>query len=64
MVPWKDALTDEEIAAVLTYVRQNPEWGNKAPEVKPQRVKAVREKTKSRNRPYSQEELLKVAPAD
>ena len=64
MVPWKDALTDEEIAAVLTYVRQNPEWGNKAPEVKPERVKAVREKTKSRNQPYSQEELLKVSPAD
>jgi mono/diheme cytochrome c family protein len=64
MVPWKDALTDEEIAAVLTYVRTNPEWGNKAPEVKPERVKAVREKTKSRNQPYSQEELLKVVPAD
>jgi mono/diheme cytochrome c family protein len=64
MVPWKDALTDEEIAAVLTYVRTNPEWGNKAPEVKPERVKAVREKTKSRNQPYSQEELLKVSPAD
>jgi mono/diheme cytochrome c family protein len=64
MVPWKDSLTDEEIAAVLTYVRQNPEWGNKAPEVKPDRVKAVREKTKGRNQPYSQEELLKVSPAD
>jgi mono/diheme cytochrome c family protein len=64
MVPWKDALTDEEIAAVLSYVRQNPEWSNKAPEVKPERVKAVREKTKGRNQPYSQEELLKVAPAD
>jgi mono/diheme cytochrome c family protein len=64
MVPWKDALADEEIAAVLTYVRQNPEWGNKAPEVKPERVKDVRAKTKSRNQPYSQEELLKVSPAD
>jgi mono/diheme cytochrome c family protein len=64
MVPWKDALTDEEIAAVLTYVRQNPEWGNKAPEVKPERVKDVRAKTKGRNQPYSQEELLKVSPAD
>jgi mono/diheme cytochrome c family protein len=64
MVPWKDALTDEEIAAVLSYVRQNPEWGNKATEVKPERVKAVREKTKGRNQPYSQEELLKVSPAD
>jgi len=64
MVPWRGALTDEEIAAVLTYVRQNPEWGNKAPEVKPERVKEVREKTKGRNQPFSQEELMKVSPAD
>jgi hypothetical protein len=45
-------------------VRTNPEWGNKAPEVKPERVKQVREKTKGRNQPFSQEELLKVSPAD
>ena len=64
MVPWRDALTDEEIAAVLTYVRQNPEWGNKAPEVKPERVKQVREKTKGHNQSYSPEELLKISPAD
>ena len=64
MVPWKSSLTDEEIAAVLTYVRQNAEWGNKAPEVKPERVKQVREKTKGRNQPYSPEELLKISPAD
>lgn len=64
MVPWKDALNDEEIAAVLTYIRQNPEWGNQAPEVKPDRVKAVREKTKGRSQPWTQEELQKVAPAD
>ena len=64
MVPWRDALTDEEIAAVLSYIRQNPEWGNKAPEVKPERVKEVREKTKGRNQPYSPEELLKVSPSE
>ena len=64
MVPWRDTLTDEEIAAVLTYVRQNPEWGNKAPEVRPERVKDAREKTKGRNQPYTQEELLKISPAD
>jgi mono/diheme cytochrome c family protein len=64
MVPWKDQLSDEEIAAVLTYIRQNPEWGNKAPAVTPERVKAVREKTKGRNQPFSQDELLKIAPAD
>jgi mono/diheme cytochrome c family protein len=64
MVPWRESLTDEEIAAVLTYVRQNPDWGNNAPEVKPERVKDVREKTKSRKQPYSPEELLKISPAD
>jgi mono/diheme cytochrome c family protein len=64
MVPWKDNLSDEEVAAVLTYVRQNPEWGNKAPEVKPERVKEVRAKTKGRNQPWTPEELLKISPAD
>jgi mono/diheme cytochrome c family protein len=64
MVPWKGALTDEEIAAVLTYVRQNPEWGNKAPAVQPDRVKQVREKTKDRTQPWSAEELLKISPGD
>ncbi len=64
MVPWKDSLTDEEIAAVLTYVRQNKEWGNNASEVKPERVKAVREKIKDRALPYTPDELLKVSPAE
>jgi mono/diheme cytochrome c family protein len=64
MVPWRDTLTDEDIAAVLTYVRQNAEWGNKAPEVKPDRVKDVRAKTKGRTQPYTAEELLRISPAD
>jgi len=64
MVPWKDSLTDEEIAAVLTYVRQNKEWGNNAPEVKPERVKAVREKIKDRALSFTPDELLKISPAD
>jgi len=64
MIPWKDSLNDEEIAAVLTYVRQNKDWGNNAPEVKPERVKAVREKLKDRNLPFTPEELLKLSPAE
>jgi len=65
MVPWKDVLNDEEIAAVLTYVRQNKEWGNNAPEVKPERVKAVRDKIKERGAtPFSPGELQKIAPTD
>lgn len=62
MVAWKDTFNDEEIAAVLTYVRQ--EWGNKAPDVTPERVKEVRGKTKDRSTPYSPDELMKVSPAE
>ncbi len=64
MVPWKDVLNDEEIAAVLTYVRQNAEWGNKAPAVTPERVKQVREKSKAHPQSWTSEELLKISPAD
>jgi mono/diheme cytochrome c family protein len=64
MVPWRDVLSDEEIAAVITYVRGQKEWGNKAPDVTPERVKAVREKEKSRTQPWTADELKKINPAD
>lgn len=64
MVPWKDVLSDEEIAAVLTYVRQNKEWGNSAPAVTPEQVKAVREKIKGRSQPFTPAELKTISPAD
>lgn len=64
MVPWKDVLNDEEIADVLTYVRQNKEWGNNAPVVTPERVAQVREKVKDRALPFTPDELLKISPAD
>ncbi len=57
MPPWKDLLKDEDIAAALTYVRQNKEWGNSAPEVKPGQIKAIRDKIKDRSDPFSAEEL-------
>jgi len=58
MVPWKDILKDDEIAAVISFVRQ--EWGNKAPAVKPEEVKAARDATKDRGEAWTAEELLKV----
>ena len=63
MVPW-NSLSDEDIAAVITYVRQNKEWGNTASAVTPARVKAVREKIKNRPGPFTPDELLKFSPAD
>jgi len=62
MVPWRDTLSDDEIAAVLTYVRQN--WGNSAPEVKPEEVKAIREKTAGHSGQWFGDELLKISESE
>ena len=64
MVPWKDALKDEDIAAVATFVRQNKDWGpeHNAPAVKPEDVKAIRDATASRAAAWTQPEIEEVAP--
>jgi mono/diheme cytochrome c family protein len=64
MVPWKDVLNDEDIASVLTYIRKNKDWGNDAPAVTPDRVKAVRGKVANRAAPFTPAELLQVNPAE
>ena len=60
MPPWKDTLNDEEIAAVITFIRTNPEWGNNASPVTPEQVKAIRDKTASQSGQFFVEDLLKV----
>jgi mono/diheme cytochrome c family protein len=59
MPPWRDVLRDEEIAAALTYVRGNKNWGNSAPAVTPEQVKAIRDKVAARTA-WLPEDLLKV----
>ena len=49
MPPWKENLTDEEIAYVLTYIRGNQEWGNSASQVTSDQVKAIRGKMAGRS---------------
>ncbi|HYG24811.1 MAG TPA: cytochrome c [Verrucomicrobiae bacterium] len=63
MVPW-NMLSDEEVAAVITYVRQNKEWGNNASAVTPEQVKAVREKVGNRAQPFTAAELLQIDPTE
>ena len=58
MLPWRDALKDEEVAAVLTYVRNG--WGNKAPTVDAALVKKIRTDTVDRASAWTSEELLKI----
>jgi mono/diheme cytochrome c family protein len=60
MTPFGGMLNDDEVASVLTYVRNN--FGNKAAAVQPADVKRVRESTKGRQGFYQTSEILKEHP--
>ncbi len=60
-MPAWNQLKDEEIAAVLTYIRN--EWGNKAPPITAERVSKIRAETASQTTPNTQE-ALKALPAE
>jgi mono/diheme cytochrome c family protein len=49
-MPAWHAMADDELAALMSYIRSD--WGNKAPEIVTDTVKAQREATKSRTEPY------------
>ncbi|MGB3851219.1 MAG: PVC-type heme-binding CxxCH protein [Tunicatimonas sp.] len=62
MTPFGRMLNDEEIASVLTYVRNS--FGNVAAPVMPEAVTVVREATKDKTGFYSPQELLKAHPLE
>ena len=62
MTPFEGLLNDDEVAAVLTYVRNS--FGNKASAISPSKVKEVRAATKDKTGFYSPEELLKQHPLE
>ena len=62
MTPFGAMLKDDEIAAVLTYVRNS--FGNKASAISPGKVKAVRAAVKDKTGFYSPEELLRLHPLE
>jgi mono/diheme cytochrome c family protein len=49
---------DDQIAAVLTYIRQ--EWGNKAGPITPEQVAAIRTLEAARAKPWTAAELLAI----
>ena len=57
-MPAFGTLADEEIAAVLTYIRSD--WGNQAAAVTPAAVKAQREVTQAQTGPYDGGAALKA----
>jgi len=60
MTGFEQLLKDEEIAAVLTYVRQS--FGNDYDPIKPEAVKAVRKAAENQNSFYQIEDLMKEHP--
>jgi len=65
MTPFKDSLSDADIAAVLTFVRMNPEWKHNATPVTPEQVAKIREATKARGMiNWSAAELLNIPEND
>lgn len=62
MTPFGGLLNDEEMAAVLTYVRNS--FGNQGSAILPERVKKVRAATESKQDFYSPEQLLKEHPME
>jgi mono/diheme cytochrome c family protein len=58
MAPLGAVLKDEQIANVLSYIRQ--EWGNQAPDVEPETVARVRAETADHKGYWTADELLKI----
>jgi mono/diheme cytochrome c family protein len=59
MPGWSTALTDEKIAAVMTYIRAS--WGNSGDPVKPEDVTAARAKVAAQSDAYTEPTLMKVS---
>lgn len=55
MQPWKNDLSDQEIADVLSFIRSS--WGNSATAVTAEQVKEQRELTKAKSGAYTEAEL-------
>jgi mono/diheme cytochrome c family protein len=58
MLPWGKQLSDEKIAAILTYVRQD--WGNNAPPITAAAVAAIRAEFTSRKEQWTEKELQAI----
>jgi glucose/arabinose dehydrogenase/mono/diheme cytochrome c family protein len=58
MPPMEAQLNDEQIANVLTYIRRN--WGERASAVDAETVSQVRQATRDRVKPWTDEELMKL----
>jgi hypothetical protein len=58
MPPLGATLSDEQVAAVLTYIRR--EWGQAGSPIDPADVTRARRATAARTRPWTEDELAAV----
>ena len=58
MPPVGGSMTDDQVAAVLTYVRRS--WGNTALPIAPEDVRDVRGATMGRTKPWTEAELSRI----
>ena len=58
MPEWGSRLSNEEVAAVLTYIRTS--WGNSADQITPELVDKIRNETANRTTSWTAEELQKL----
>ncbi len=61
MVPWKDVMSDQQVASVVSYVRRNKDWSHNFSGATAEQVKKIRDADKSRTAPWTAEELLKTS---
>jgi mono/diheme cytochrome c family protein len=57
-MPALGVLPDQDIAALLTYIRR--EWGHTASAILPETVAKIRKETEDRFEPWTEAELLKI----
>ncbi|HEY0792518.1 MAG TPA: cytochrome c [Chthoniobacterales bacterium] len=62
MQAWEAQYTDEQFAAILTYIRSD--WGNSGPPVPADAVKLMRDQVKDRKEQWTMAELQKMPPQD
>jgi nitrite reductase (NO-forming) len=63
MTPFGETYSDEQIAAVLSFIRTRKDWGHNASIVKPAQVKAIRDATAG-HAPWTADEIEKVPESD
>ena len=62
MPSWEATITPDKLAALLTYLRGNSQWGNSAGPVTEDEINAAKTKFASQKAPYTEAELTAIAP--